>query len=45
MPVTFFIDPQMVDDRDTVQLSTVTLSYVFFPVENTADAAGVLQSR
>ena len=29
--------------RDTEQLSTVTLSYVFFPVENTADAAGVAQ--
>ena len=43
MPVTFFIDPKMVDDRDTEQLSTVTLSYVFFPVENTADAAGVAQ--
>ena len=41
MPVTFFIDPKMVDDSDTGQLSTVTLSYVFYPVENSADATGV----
>lgn len=29
MPVTFFIDPKMVEDRDTRVLSNVTLSYVF----------------
>lgn len=39
MPVTFFIDPKMVDDSDTQQLSTVTLSYVFFPLEHAAEAA------
>ncbi|HEY8195138.1 MAG TPA: cytochrome c oxidase assembly protein [Hyphomicrobium sp.] len=38
MPVTFFIDPKMVDDESTNQLSTVALSYVFFPVENPAVA-------
>lgn len=40
MPVTFFIDPKMVDDPETTQLSTVALSYVFFPVESTAEATG-----
>lgn len=38
MPVTFFIDPKMVDDSDTKILSEVTLSYIFYPVEHaTAD--------
>ena len=39
MPVTFFIDPKMVDDSDTGTAFDVTLSYVFFPVENPADAS------
>lgn len=38
MPVTFFIDPKMVTDRDTNPLSEVTLSYVFYPVAHAADA-------
>ncbi|HVX35571.1 MAG TPA: cytochrome c oxidase assembly protein [Hyphomicrobium sp.] len=38
MPVTFFIDPKMVDDSDAKILSEVTLSYIFYPVEHaTAD--------
>lgn len=36
MPVTFFIDPKIVDDRDTAQISQIALSYVFYPVERTA---------
>ncbi|MFA5956937.1 MAG: cytochrome c oxidase assembly protein [Hyphomicrobium sp.] len=39
MPVTFFIDPKMVDDRDAAPLTDVTLSYVFFPVEHPAATA------
>lgn len=40
MPVTFFIDPKMVEDRDATILSEVTLSYTFFPVANaTADSS------
>lgn len=38
MPVTFFVDPKMVDDKDAQQLSNVTLSYVFYPVERAAVA-------
>ncbi len=39
MPVTFFVDPKMIDDRDTVGLSNVTLSYVFYPTEKSAAVA------
>ena len=36
MPVTFYVDPKMVDDKDAQQLSNVTLSYVFYPLERSA---------
>jgi cytochrome c oxidase assembly protein subunit 11 len=32
MPVTFYVDPKMLDDRDTRDLGNVALSYVFYPV-------------
>jgi cytochrome c oxidase assembly protein subunit 11 len=32
MPVSFFIDPQIVDDKDARGTSHITLSYTFFPV-------------
>jgi cytochrome c oxidase assembly protein subunit 11 len=41
MPVTFFIDPKMVDDSDTASQPEVTLSYVFFPAERPAATADV----
>jgi cytochrome c oxidase assembly protein subunit 11 len=41
MPVTFFVDPKMVDDQDTSRLSEVTLSYVFYPVDRPASTADV----
>lgn len=37
MPVTFYVDPAMVKDRDTRNLQNVTLSYVFYPVNKTAE--------
>jgi len=46
MPVSFFIDPAIVDDPDAAHLSQVTLSYTFFPLdknndtEKRADAGG-----
>lgn len=38
MPVSFFVDPKMVDDKDTAHLGYITLSYVFYPVNKTAEA-------
>lgn len=43
MPVTFYIDPKMVEDEGTSFLTDVTLSYTFFPVEH-ATAANAAKS-
>jgi cytochrome c oxidase assembly protein subunit 11 len=39
MPVSFFLDPKMAEDRDTAGLYNLTLSYVFYPADRTAAAA------
>lgn len=39
MPLTFFVDPEMLKDADTGHLTDVTLSYVFYPMEESKSAA------
>ena len=39
MPVTFYIDPKMVDDAEAKGVGTITLSYTFFETELDKQAA------
>ena len=34
MPVTFFVDPKIVDDEDTKHITDITLSYTFYRSDN-----------
>ena len=38
MPVVFFVDPKVRQDPDTKDISEITLSYTFYPVETGATA-------
>jgi cytochrome c oxidase assembly protein subunit 11 len=39
MPVTFFVDPKIVDDEDTKNMSEITLSYTFYRSDKDAAKA------
>lgn len=39
MPVSFFIDPKIAQDRDASHIKEITLSYTFYPVEGPAVGA------
>ncbi|MEO6432414.1 MAG: cytochrome c oxidase assembly protein, partial [Sphingomicrobium sp.] len=38
MPVVFFVDPRMMDDKDARTVEEITLSYTFYPVETGANS-------
>ncbi|MEL6607520.1 MAG: cytochrome c oxidase assembly protein [Pseudomonadota bacterium] len=38
MPVTFFVDPEIVDDREGQYIHTITLSYTFYEIDLPEDA-------
>ncbi|WP_106640303.1 cytochrome c oxidase assembly protein [Allosphingosinicella vermicomposti] len=35
MPVVYFVDPKIMDDPDASKISEITLSYTFYPVDDT----------
>jgi cytochrome c oxidase assembly protein subunit 11 len=39
MPVTFFVDPKIVEDEDTRNMSEITLSYTFYRTDKDAAKA------
>ncbi len=38
LPVSYFVDPAILDDPDSKQVREITLSYTFYPAENQAAA-------
>lgn len=45
MPVTFFIDPEMVNDPEAKNIQEITLSYTFFPSKDENEVAEAVREK
>jgi cytochrome c oxidase assembly protein subunit 11 len=45
MPVTFYVDPEIVDDRDAKYVHTITLSYTFYQIDLPEGYASIEQAK
>ncbi|MGI3170565.1 cytochrome c oxidase assembly protein [Pseudooceanicola sp. C21-150M6] len=44
MPVTFYVDPEIVNDRDAKYVQTITLGYTFYEQDLTAEQQAALET-
>lgn len=45
LPVSFFVDPGIADDKDLARLPAITLSYTFYPVDKPSRTSAVVGSE
>lgn len=45
MPVTFYVDPDIANDKDLKKLKTITLSYTFYEAEKDEEETGKVSSN
>ena len=44
MPVTFYVDPAMLDDRESRDVTEITLSYTMYPADLPDDEAAAAEA-
>ncbi len=45
LPVSFFVDPELVNDPNARNITEITLSYTFFRIEDAGDVAATRDDR